>query len=134
MTARKSRGNVVVSFNSNNITAYLDSADLEATIDQLETTNLASTAAESTAGDPSWSIKVGGMWDSTLDGYIGPEAVTPGTKRTASIALTGSGATVTYTWTSNAEIGDYTINSAVGDFIKFSATLTLSGAPTRTSA
>lgn len=134
MTARKARGNAAVSYNSNNITQYLDSADLEATIDQLETTNLASTAAESTAGDPSWSISMSGMWDNTIDAIIGPDAVTPGTKRTAVMTLTGSSATVTYTWTSNAEIGDYSINSAVGDFIKFSCTLTLSGAPTRGSS
>jgi len=134
MTARKARGNAVVSYNSNNITAYCDSAELSAAIEQLETTNLASSAAESTAGDPSWTISLSGMWDNALDAILGPDAVTPGTKRTASIALTGSSATVTYTWTSNAEIGDYTVTSAVGDFIKFSATLTLSGAPTRTSA
>lgn len=134
MTARKARGNAVITYNSNNITAYCDSADLEATIDQLETTNLASTAAETTAGDPSWSISLSGMWDNALDAILGPDAVTPGTKRTASLALTGSSATVTYTWTTNAEIGDYSISSAVGDFIKFSATLTLSGAPTRGSA
>lgn len=134
MTARKARGNAVVSYNSNNITAYCDSAELSAAIEQLETTNLASSAAESTAGDPSWTISLSGMWDNALDAILGPDAVTPGTKRTASIALTGSSATVTYTWTNNAEIGDYTVTSAVGDFIKFSATLTLSGAPTRTSA
>jgi hypothetical protein len=134
MTARKARGNVTVTYNSNAITAYLDSADLEATIDQLETTNLASTAAESTAGDPSWSISVSGMWDNAIDAILAPDAVTPGTKRTAVMVLTGSSAAVTYTWTTNAEIGDYSVSSAVGDFIKFSATLTLSGAPVRTSA
>ena len=131
MTARKSRGNVVVSFNSTALTAYCDGADLDAAIDQLETTNLASTGAESIAGDPKWSIKLSGMWDNALDAVIGPEAVTPGTKRTAYIALTGSGATITYTWTTNAEIENYTISSKTGSFITFSATLALSGAPGR---
>lgn len=134
MTARKARGNIVLTYNSNNITQYCDSVDLEAAIDQLETTNLASSAAESTAGDPSWKIGLSGMWDNALDAIIGPDAVTPGTKRTASAAYTGSSATVTYTWTTNAEVGNYSIPAAVGDFIKFSAELTLSGAPTRTSA
>ena len=134
MAARKARGNVTCTYNSNAITAYLDSADLEATIDMLETTNLASTAAESTAGDPSWKISLSGMWDNAIDAILAVDAVTPGTKRTAVMVLTGSTAAVTYTWTTNAEIGDYSVSSAVGDFIKFSATLTLSGAPVRTSA
>ena len=131
MTARKARGNTAVTFNDTAITNYCDSADLEAAIDQLETTHLGSTAAESTAGDPSWKISLGGMWDNALDAVLGPEAVTPGTKRTAIIAFTGSSATITYTWTSMAEIEGYTINSAGGDFIKFADTLALSGAPTR---
>lgn len=132
MSARKARGNTVVSFNGTAITAYCDQADVDAAIDQIETTNLASTGAESTAGDPKWSIKVGGMWDNALDAVIGPEAVTPGTKRTAYIAYTGSSATITYTWTSNAEIENYTITSQVGSMIKWSGTLALSGAPSRT--
>ncbi len=134
MSARKSRGNTAASFNGTAITAYCDQADLDATINQIETTNLASTGAESTAGDPKFSIKLGGMWDAALDAVLGPEAVTPGTKRTAYIAYTGSSATVTYTWTSNAEIENYAITSAVGNMIKWTATLALSGAPTRTSA
>ncbi len=134
MTARKSRGNVVVNFNGTALTAYCDGADLDMVIDQLETTNLASTGAESTAGDAKFSIKLSGMWDNALDAVIGPEAVTPGTKRNASIALTGSSATVTYTWTANAEIENYTIGSKTKAFITFNATLALSGAPTRTSA
>lgn len=133
MAARKSRGNTVVTYNSNNITAYCDSADLDTTIEKLETTNLASTGAESITGDAEWSIGLSGMWDNALDAILAPDAVTPGTKRTASIAYTGSSATVTYTWTSNAEIENFAINSAVGDFIKWTADLALSGAPGRAS-
>ncbi len=132
MAPRKSRGNTVVSFNGTAITAYCDGADLDAAINQLDSTNLASSAAETSAGDPKWSIKLSGMWDNALDAALGPEAVTPGTKRTAYIALTGSSATITYTWTTNAEIEGYTVNSKTGDFLKFSATLALSGTPSRT--
>ncbi len=134
MSARKARGNTVVSYNANAITAYCDQADMDAAIDQIETTNLASTGVESTAGDPKFSIKIGGMWDVAIDAILAPDAVTPGTKRTAYIAYTGSSATVTYTWTTNAEIENYAITSAVGNMIKWSATLALSGAPTRASA
>jgi len=134
MTARKSRSNAVCYYNSVNLTAYCDGADLDSAIDQIDTTNLASTGKESIAGDPKWSIKLSGMWDTALDNAIGPDAVTPGTSRTAYVAYTGTTATSTYTWTSNAQIENYTITSKTGAMITFSATLALSGAPTRTSA
>ena len=130
--AVKSEGNAVVTYNSNNISAYCNQADVQATIDQLDSTNLASTAKESVTGFGEWSISIGGQWDSTIDGYLAPDAVTPGTKRTCSIAYTDSGSTtVTYTWTSNAEIQDYAISSATGALISWTATLMLSGAPSR---
>lgn len=130
--AVKSEGNVTVTYNSNALTAYCSSADVSATIDQLDATNLASTAKESITGFGEWSIALGGQWDSVVDGYLAPDAVTPGTKRTAVIAYTDDGdTTVTYTWTSNAEIQDYSISSATGGLISWSATLMLSGAPSR---
>ena len=133
--ARKSLGNVVVTYNSVNITAYCDKADLSAAVERLDTTNLASTAKESIAGDAEWNISVGGQWATALDTALAPDAITPGTARTASIAFNGgSGANVTYTWTSKAEIQDYTVTSAAGSFIGWTGTLALSGAPTRAVA
>ena len=130
--AVKSEGNVAVTYNSNEVTAYCNQADVQATIDQLDATDLASTAKESVTGFAEWSISMGGHWHATLDGYLAPDAVTPGTKRTAVIAYTDAAdTTVTYTWTSNAEIQDYAITSATGGLITWSATLMLSGAPSR---
>lgn len=131
MTARKSLGNTTVTYNSNNITAYCNQNDLESTIERLDTTDLADTAKTTIAGDAEWKISIGGMWDNALDTILAPDAVTPGTARTAVVTFVGSGATITYTWTSAAEIQDYKISAASGDFIKFSATLALSGAPVR---
>ena len=128
--AIKANGNVVVTYNAVNITAYCDQADLSAAVERLDTTNLASTAKESTAGDTEWTIAIGGQWATALDTALAPDAVTPGTARTASLALDGGAQTVTYTWTSKAEIQDYSVNSATGDFIKLSGTIALSGAPT----
>lgn len=134
MAARKGRGNTTVSFNSTALTNFCNSAELAMTVDRLESTHFGSTAAESIAGDSSYSIKLEGDWDTALDTVLGPEAITTGTKRTAVIAFVGSTTTATYTWTSNAEIQDYTISSGVSDKITFSATLVLSGAPTRSVA
>lgn len=132
MAAVKSEAHVTVSYNSNALAAYCNSADLQATLDRLEVTDLASTGKEYITGVAEWTIGLGGYWDATLDGYLAPDAVTPGTKRTAVIVLTdAAAATVTYTWTSNAEIQDYQVTSAVGGAIEFSATLALTGAPVR---
>ena len=132
--ARKARGNVEVTFNGTEVTAYCNKADLDGAIEQLETTNLASTGKETISGDPEWSIALEGMWEVALDSVIGPEAVTPGTKRTAVIVFTGASQSVTYTWTSNAEIQDYKVSAQVGGFISWTATLALSGAPNRAVA
>jgi hypothetical protein len=132
--AVKSLGNVVVTYAGTDFTQYCAQADLDATIERLDTTNLASTAKESIAGDAEWTIAVSGSWAVALDTLLAVDAVTPGTARTATIAFDGGASTVTYTWTSKAEIQDYSITSATGNFIQWSGTLSLSGAPSRNVA
>jgi hypothetical protein len=130
--SRKARGNVHLSYNGTDITAYANSADLQDTIDQIDTTHFASTGKESITGDPEWSLSMGGDWVPEIDAILGPEAVTPGTRRDAAIELVGATATVEYAWTANAEIQNYQVQAQVGGKIVWSATLMLSGAPTRT--
>ena len=127
--ATRARGNTTVTFNSVDITQYCDSAALAMTAERLDTTNLASTGKESIAGDTEYSIPLSGNWSVALDTALAPEIITTGTKRTAIIAFDGGAQTVTYTWTSLAEVQDYTVTAAVGDFHKWSGTLSLSGAP-----
>jgi len=134
MAARKGRGNTTVTYNSTALTNYCNSAELSMTVDRLEATHFGSTAAETIAGDSTYSISIGGDWDTALDTVLAPETITTGTKRTAVIAFSGATQTATYTWTSNAEVQDYTITSGASDKITFSATLVLSGAPTRAVA
>jgi hypothetical protein len=131
---RKARSNIVVNFNGTNITQYCNKADLDAAIEQLEVTNLASTGKETISGDPEWKIAIEGSWEVALDAVLGPDAVSPGTRRNASLAFVGATQTVTYSWTANAEIENYKPSGQVGGFITWSASLALSGAPTRTVA
>jgi hypothetical protein len=132
--ARKSRGNTTLSFNGNALTNFANQTDMQATIDQIDTTHFGSTGKESITGDTEWSINMGGDWSQVVDGYLGPEAVTPGTRRTAILGLVGASQTVTYTWTTNAEIQSYQVQSQVGGKITWTATLMLSGAPVRAAA
>lgn len=142
MAARKGRGNTTIQYGTTGaltaLTNYCNSAELAMTVDRLESTHFGSTAAESIAGDSSYSISLEGDWDTALDTVLGPDAITTGTRKTAVITFTGSSTTATYTWTSSttvgAEVQDYTISSGVSDKITFSATLVLSGAPTRSVA
>jgi len=133
--ATKVEGNVTVTYDGNAITDYCNSADLAAALDKLESTNFGSSAKEYVTGFTEWTISLGGQWSSTLDGYLGPDAVSPpGTQVTTAIAYTEGGTTVTYTWTTSSSIENYTISSATGGLIEWSADLFLSGAPSRSAA
>lgn len=133
VNAVKSAGNVAVTYITTDITQYCDTAQIQAQLATIDVTNLASTANEWLTGFADWSIPIGGNWDAVIDALLGVDAVTPGTKRTVSIALTdATPTTITYTWTSNGELSNYQITSAPTEAIKWSATLKLSGAPSRT--
>lgn len=134
MAGYKAQGNVTVTYNSNALTNYVNQADVASTLAQIDVTTLGDSGKVNIVDAAEWSISIGGPWHPTLDGYLAPDAVTPGTKRTAVIVYSNGTNSATYTWTSNAEIGNYQIQSAPGGAITWSATLTLSGAPTRTTA
>lgn len=131
--AVKALGSITVTYNSNALTAKLNQASLEAIVAAIDTTNLASSAGEQIPGLVNWSVPVGGMWDSTLDGYLGPDAVSPpSTLRTLVIVIGPSGSQVTYTWTSNSFISNYKFGADnPGGALTWSGTLAVSGAPTR---
>lgn len=135
--AQKARGNTTISYNSNAITSYVTQADLERTIDQLETTSLGDTAKTFIAGDADNKLTLSGNWSVTLDGYLAVDAGS-GTKRTVVIVYTEGAATVTYTWAASGsnggEIENYAIQSPANGLRTFSCDLKLSGAPSRVAA
>lgn len=134
MAGYKSQGNTTVTYVTTEITDFVNQADMSSTLAQIDVTTLGDTGKVNIVDAAEWSINIGGPWHPTLDGFLAPDAVTPGTKRTAVIAYTNGASTVTYTWTANAEVGNWNITSAPGGAITWSATLTLSGAPVRTVA
>jgi hypothetical protein len=131
--AVKTIGNVDVSYDSNALEAYLNTASMEAIVNAIDTTNLASTANEQTPGSAAWSVAVGGQWSPTLDGYLAPDAVTPpSTQKNLVVVIGEAGSTATYTWTANAFVGNYTIDASdMQGVITWSGTLSVSGAPVR---
>jgi hypothetical protein len=132
--AVKARGNVTFTYNSVALTAYMDQADLDGALDMLDDTNFSSTGISEIAGDTKWTFSAGGQADIAVDNALAPDVVTPGTKRTAAIAYDMGAQTVTYTWTSNCTISGYKLPAGVKDLTKWSATFSMSGAPTRSVA
>lgn len=136
--AKKALKNFVVSYNGTNITPYLNKASQDATVEAIDTTNLASDAREQTPGGTSWSVPVGGMWAKALDDVLGVDAASPpSTLRTLVTEIGPTGGKVTNTWTGSETVGafvsDYKVDASdpMG-VITWSGTLTVSGAPVRT--
>ena len=131
MAGYKAQGNVTCTYNSNALTNYINQADVASTLQQIDVTTLGDTGKVNIVDAAEWSISLGGPWHPTLDGYLAPDAVTPGTKRTAVITYSNGSSTVTYTWTSNAEIQSISLDDSVGSMHKGTVTFALSGAPSR---
>lgn len=136
--ATKALGNIVLTYNSQNISSHLNTASLEMTVEAIDTTTLASAAQEQTPGAPGFSVPIGGPWSKAIDDILGADAVSPpdSTLRSFVGQIGPVGNRVTYTWTGSATVGafvtDYKVDATdpMG-MLTWSATLTVSGAPVR---
>ena len=131
---KKAQGNTELSYNSNELKTFLTSIKLQADGKTIDVTTLGDTAKAVIADDTAWSITADFNWDSTIDGYLMPDALAPGTKRTLVYAHDDDTNKVTLTWTSNAEIQSISLDDSVGSMHKGTVTFALSGAPSRGSA
>lgn len=134
--AVKAQRNIEVEYNGIDITANLNSTALDATVNQIDTTTLASDGNEKTPGSTNWSVDVGGNWTKAIDDAVGPDAVSPPDElRTLVVKVGKTGAAVTYTWTNNSFIGNYKIEARdPSGVLTWSGTLAVSGAPVRGTA
>lgn len=126
----KSNPNITLTYNSNDITQYCDQATMDATVEAIETTNLASSATSTSPGDTTYTYDIGGDWAKALDDIFGPDIITP-TLRTWVAAIGASGSVATYTWTSGAFISNYKVTAAAGANLKWTAKLNLTVAAVR---
>jgi len=128
-----------------NITAACNTAQLAATVSEIETTTLASSGKETTPGQTEWSIDCGGPWSSGLDTALAPDVVAPpAVKRFASIKFGATGGNVvTYVWdpaaaptnSRSAYVSNYNIDASnPSEALAWTGTLVLSGAPVRTAS
>lgn len=77
--AVRGAGNIVFTYNGQNITAYLNTVELAATVQELEATDLASTVAEYSPSLAEYNLSLGGDWSQALDNILGVDAVAPTT-------------------------------------------------------
>jgi hypothetical protein len=129
--------NTTVTYNSVDITAYCNQADLEGVVSEIDGTNLASVAAESEPGSTNWNVRLSGMLEKASDDVIGKDALTPpSTMRNLVITVGPTGTQTTYTWTGGADEGAFINNYAIQpteptQLINWTAELGISGGPTR---
>jgi hypothetical protein len=126
---RKAQGNTTLSFNGHELKEWVKSVKVSADGKTIDVTALGDTAKAVIADTVEWSVVAEMNWDGTVDGYLFPEIITPGTKRTL-IHTADDGTLVrTFTWTDQAEIQSINSDDSVGDVHKMSVTFSLSGAP-----
>lgn len=134
----KTLTNMVVTYNAQDISAYLNQASLEIIKEAIDTTNLASTGKENTPAAPGFSVPIGGFWMAALDAILGADAAaTSDTLRALIVQIGPSGNRATYTRTASGNLGafvsDYKVDGTdpMG-MLTWSATLSVSGAMART--
>jgi hypothetical protein len=138
MAATKAGLHITLSYNSNAMAGYLDTASIEAVVKELIATVLTSTGEVKIPGVPNWTITIGGPWSKALDDILGPDMVSPPDtpSRTLVVVYGPSGSTVTLTWTASGDVGSFISNYKVignnpNELMKWTGTLTVSGAPVR---
>lgn len=110
------------------ISAYVDSVDgLPGEIEMADVTTATAEDHAYQAGLGKAVVTLRGPYDSTLDGYVG----TFTQRKTARTCIYGPAGNATPKWTFEAFISGYTIPAVVTDASRFSMTLTVTGALTR---
>lgn len=128
----KGPGNVSLTVNAVNLTAYVDEVDLQMAVAELEETNLDSSAQEFIPGLANYQadIKIT-KWDLVVDNVLGPLVLSPAMVTAIIAVKDASGDTVTYTWTNNAFVTGYNIGGAATGKVTSGPKLRLSGNPSR---
>jgi predicted secreted protein len=115
------------------ISAYCDSVQLPRSISTAETTTFGAAGGAKTyvTGLNDSTISISGKWDSTLDGVL---AGVSGSDTTLNFNYGPEGSTTgRVKFTGLCILTKYSVDSPVGDVVKFSADFQVTGAITRTT-
>jgi hypothetical protein len=134
-----SEGYTTIGYGGTDITQYCTQADLEALVNEVDATNLASTGPETAPGGTTWLVNIAGKLTRESDDILGRDAVTtPDTLRSLTVTVgAGSRCGTTYGWVGAEGVGafvsDYKIgpNDPLKETTMWTAKLGVSGGPAR---
>jgi hypothetical protein len=136
--AVKAAGNVSVTYDSVDITQYVNTASIAASIAELDTTDLASTAMSYIPGLADWTCALEiNNYVAAADTAIMEDLETPPTTlKTLEVEFTDAAdATVTYTWTTSCFPTGGTVGGDASGLITISGVvIRCNGAPSRAVA
>jgi len=111
------------------ISTYVNSVDFPETADVAETSTLGDSSKSYIVGLKDATLSIGGLWDSTLDGVLGPVL---GQSATLSFEYHPEGtASGKIKYNGECILTSYSQASPVGDVVTFSADFQVSGDVTR---
>jgi len=117
------------------LTAYVDSIDLNQTVDTAETTTMGSEVKTYLSGQSDGTVSISGKWDSTAS--TGPDAVLAGLiglEATSTFEIGPEGSTTgKVKYTGECFLTSYVVSAPVGDVVTFTADFQITGAITKTT-
>ena len=135
MAGVKGAGHITVTYNTVDISQYIDSASVSASIAELDTTSLTATAMTYIPGLADWTISTNiNNYVQAADTAIMVDAVTPpSTLRTVVVVVTDAAAAVaTYTWTTSCFVTGLEIGGEASGLVGISGiNIRCNGAPGR---
>lgn len=134
-----SEGYTTIIYNGTDITQYCTQADLEALVNEVDATNLASEGPETAPGGITWLVNIAGKLTKESDDILGKDAVTPPADMRSLTVTVGAGSRcgTTYSWIGDSAVGgfvsDYKIgpNDPLKEGTTWTALLGVSGGPAR---
>lgn len=131
-----SEGNYTVVYGGVNMTQWITASDIEALVNVIDATNLASEFTETAPGGINWRVNCAGFISKETDDFFGKDAVSPpATMRNLNITIGHWPCTTTFTWIGTSAVGAFISNYKIGpnDPLKegttFRAELGISGGP-----
>ena len=127
------KNNLRVSFNGTAVESFIQSFGFGSATKIVDITNVASTDVEKLGTSVDWTLTFSGYWAKVLDDVFGAAISSEQNKVTCIVQLGQGFASVFYQWTLQAFVASYRVDPKLQDVLMYDVTISLSGAPSRSS-